>query len=57
MALIHWFHVASPEVSVAGGLINTIPFALFLAIGLLRLAHEGEDTRSMLPRREAAGVA
>jgi hypothetical protein len=57
MAVIHWFHVANPEVSVAGGLINTIPFALFLAIGLLRLAHEGEDSRSMLPRREAAGVA
>jgi hypothetical protein len=42
MAIIHWFHVASPEVSVAGGLINTIPFALFLAIGLLRMASEGE---------------
>jgi hypothetical protein len=43
MALIHWFHVARPEVSVAGGLINTIPFAVFLAIGLMRLANEGES--------------
>ena len=45
MAVIHWFHVASPEVSVTGGLINTIPFSLFLGIGPLRLVHEGEDTR------------
>jgi hypothetical protein len=41
MALIHWFHAASPEVSVVGGLINTIPFAVFLAVGLMRLANEG----------------
>jgi hypothetical protein len=42
IAIIHWFHVARPEVSVVGGLINSIPFALFLAVGLLRLAHEGD---------------
>jgi hypothetical protein len=40
MALIHWFHVASPTIDVIGGLINTIPLALFLAIGLLRTATE-----------------
>jgi len=56
MALIHWFHVASPEVSVAGGLINTIPFALFLAIGLLRLAHESEAACSVPWRQETADV-
>ncbi len=53
MALIHWFHVASPEVSLVGGFINTIPFALFLSIGLLRLAHEGEANGSVSRRREA----
>ena len=58
MALIHWFHVASPEVSVVGGLINTIPFAVFLAIGLLRLANEGPAPACSVPRRqETAGVA
>jgi hypothetical protein len=41
MALIHWFNVAGPWESVAGPLINTIPFVLFLAIGLLREATEG----------------
>ena len=40
MAVIHWFHVASPTVSVVGGLINTIPVALFLTIGALRAATE-----------------
>jgi hypothetical protein len=59
MALIHWFHVASPEISVAGGLINTVPLAVFLAIGLLRLAHdcEGAPIGSIPRRQEAAGVA
>lgn len=58
MALIHWFHVASPEVSAVGGLINTIPFAMFLAIGLLRLANEGPSPICSIRRRqETAGVA
>ena len=58
MALIHWFHVASPEVSVVGGLINTIPFAMFLAIGLLRLANEGPSPLCSIRRRqETARVA
>jgi hypothetical protein len=36
MALIHWFNVADPTISVVGGLVNTIPVAVFLTIGLLR---------------------
>jgi hypothetical protein len=42
MALIHWFHVAGPAPSVVGPLINTVPVALFLTIGLLRVATERE---------------
>jgi hypothetical protein len=59
MALIHWFHVASPEISVTGGLINTIPLAVFVAIGLLRGANEGEASPPAATRRaaEEAGVA
>jgi hypothetical protein len=40
MAVIHWFNVASPTVSVVGGLINTIPVAVFLGLGLMRVAAE-----------------
>jgi hypothetical protein len=40
MAVIHWFNVASPTVSVVGGLINTIPVAVFLTLGLMRVATE-----------------
>jgi hypothetical protein len=36
-ALAHWFDVRGPVESVVGPLINTIPFALFVLIGLLRL--------------------
>jgi hypothetical protein len=55
MALIHWFNVASPTVSVVGGLINTIPVTVFLTIGLLRVATEGSsesapETRSIAER-------
>ena len=56
MAVIHWFNVASPTVSVAGGLINTIPVAVFLALGLMRVATEGrsesapEEANSMAER-------
>jgi hypothetical protein len=35
-ALIHWFHVAGPPESITGPLINTIPFVLFVTLGLLR---------------------
>jgi hypothetical protein len=41
MAIIHWFNVAGPSESVVGPLINTVPFALFLVIGLMRAATEG----------------
>ena len=57
MALIHWFHVASPEISVVGGLINTIPFAIFLAIGLLREANEAGSPGTEVPRGELQSPA
>jgi hypothetical protein len=41
MVIIHWFNVAGPWESVVGPPVNTIPFVLFLAIGLLREATEG----------------
>jgi hypothetical protein len=40
MALIHWFHVAEPLTSVVGPLIITLPFLLFLLIGVMREATE-----------------
>ncbi|MCI0704167.1 MAG: hypothetical protein L0241_24175 [Planctomycetia bacterium] len=46
MALIHWFHVGSPSVSVVSGLVNTIPFAGFLIIGVLRLKTERQPIRN-----------
>ena len=36
-ALIHWFDVRGPIHSVAGPLVNSIPFVLFAAVGMLRL--------------------
>jgi hypothetical protein len=36
-ALVHWVDVRGPVRSVAGPTVNTIPFALFSAVGLLRL--------------------
>jgi hypothetical protein len=62
MALIHWFHVASPSVSVVGGLINTVPFLLFLTIGLLRMATERsgagdeEERRAVDRARQVSSV-
>jgi hypothetical protein len=35
-ALIHWFHVAGPPESIVSPLINTVPFVLFVTLGLLR---------------------
>jgi hypothetical protein len=35
-ALIHWFNVAGPPESIAGPIINTVPFILFVTLGLLR---------------------
>jgi hypothetical protein len=40
IALIHWFDVRGRGPGVAGPLINTLPFALFLAVGLLRLGSD-----------------
>ena len=35
-SLVHWFNVAGPYESISGPLINTIPFAVFVTLGLLR---------------------
>jgi hypothetical protein len=35
-ALIHWFDVRGAPESIVGPLINTIPFVLFVTLGLLR---------------------
>jgi len=45
IALVHWFDIRGPFGSVVGPLINTIPFILFVAIGLLRAAKEGDESR------------
>jgi hypothetical protein len=37
LALIHWFDIRGPITSVTGPAINTVPFLMFLAVGLLRL--------------------
>jgi len=34
-ALIHWFDVSGPPPSIAGPLLNTMPFLLFVTLGLL----------------------
>lgn len=51
-ALVHWFDVGRPRESVRGPLINTIPFLLFLLVGLLRARSEGKitDERRAEPR-------
>lgn len=36
LALAHWFDVRGPFESVVGPLINSIPFVLFVLVGLLR---------------------
>ena len=41
IALVHWFDIRGPVESVVGPLINTVPFALFLAVGLLRETTRG----------------
>jgi len=41
LALVHWFDVRGPYPSVIGPLINTVPFGLFVVIGLLRLKSDG----------------
>ncbi|MFO0808343.1 MAG: hypothetical protein U0746_06945 [Gemmataceae bacterium] len=37
-SLAHWFDVRGPSPSFVGPLVNTVPFALFAVVGLLRLA-------------------
>jgi hypothetical protein len=41
-ALVHWFDVRGAFEPGLGQVINTIPFALFVAVGLLRHRSEGE---------------
>ena len=41
IALVHWFDIRGRGDDVVGPLINTVPFALFLAVGLLREATRG----------------
>jgi hypothetical protein len=59
-ALAHWFDVRSPFPSVGGPLMTTLPFLLFVLIGLLRLATEGarerDEARSAAGREGAGGV-
>jgi uncharacterized membrane protein len=50
MALIHWFDIKGPWTSVIGPLINTIPLALFLVVGLLRERSEKTAPRGATPR-------
>jgi hypothetical protein len=49
IALVHWFDVRGPIRSVAGPLVTTVPFLLFVAIGLLRTATEGGRGHDPLP--------
>jgi hypothetical protein len=37
LALIHWFDIRGPITSAAGPAINSVPFLIYLAVGLLRL--------------------
>jgi hypothetical protein len=48
-ALAHWFDVRGAD-SVAGPVINTVPFALFLLVGLLRFkAREKKASAELMP--------
>lgn len=42
IALAHWFDVRGSRNSVIGPIINSIPFILFTALGLLRRKSEGQ---------------
>lgn len=44
VALAHWFDVRG-EHSMIGPLVNSVPFLLFLSVGLLRLSSEAKATR------------
>ena len=41
IALVHWFDIRGRGDDVVGPLINTVPFALCLAVGLLRETARG----------------
>src|SRR5262249_53911786 len=45
IALVHWVDIRGPSPSVVGPLVNSVPFVLFLAIGLLRTVAEGGGIR------------
>jgi len=44
-ALVHWFDVSGSFEFDVGQFINTIPFGLFVAIGLLRETSAGSERR------------
>ena len=44
-ALVHWFDIRGPVRSAVGPAINSIPFGLFVVVGLLRLRAEGRAGR------------
>ena len=41
IALVHWFDIRGPFPSVVGPAINSIPFVLFVVLGLLRWRFDG----------------
>ncbi len=42
IALVHWFDVRESRDSLIGPIINSIPFILFAALGMLRRKFEGQ---------------
>ncbi len=46
IALVHWVDVRGPFTSVLDPLVNSIPFFLFVVLGLLRMATEGAGGRA-----------
>jgi hypothetical protein len=49
-ALIHWFDVRGAPESIVGPLINTIPFVLFVTLGLLRRMQARADATATRTR-------
>ncbi len=49
-ALIHWFDVRGAPESIVGLLINTIPFVLFVTLGLLRRMQARADATATRTR-------
>ena len=41
IALVHWFDIRGPFPSVVGPAVNSVPFVLFVTLGLLRWGTEG----------------